>query len=234
MLRAGQTWGPVILPVNQKEVSAETPFKTKEKQMRRGKLIAAATAALLACMMSLAGIPAAQASSQLCGNGGSGYCMNAWGGGPYVKMYYGGYYNDDFYLRPVYACSGHATVQSTADGDSTNCPFTIPDIDHLYHKDLIVEVVYGHNGECVGTGSSGGYPDVGYLGSCGNSSGGGAANGVIDVQTDLYCSTGFGLVNRYWTNQDSTYYVDIAYVTSGGSLGANLYVGATSAETCWG
>ena len=25
-----------------------------------------------------------------CGNGGTGYCMNAWNGGPYVKMYYGG------------------------------------------------------------------------------------------------------------------------------------------------
>src|SRR5262252_4271646 len=123
----------------------------KEKQMKKRTLIAAAVAALLPCLMLLAGAPAAQASTALCGNGGSGYCMNAWNGGPYVKMYYGGYYNDNFYLRAVAACSGHATVQSTLDGDSTNCPFNDGYVDHVLHGDLIVEIVYGNNGQCVGT-----------------------------------------------------------------------------------
>jgi hypothetical protein len=49
----------------------------------------------------LVGVPAAQAQiSQVCGNTASGYCINAWNGGPSVKMYYGGYSNDNFGATP--------------------------------------------------------------------------------------------------------------------------------------
>jgi hypothetical protein len=202
--------------------------------MRRITLTGVAAAALLTCLVLLAEIPAAQASSQICGNAGSGYCMNAWNGGPYVKMYNGGYYNDNFYYRVITACSGQAFVQSTAYGDRTNCPFFNSGADQAYHGDLIVELVYGNNGECVGTGGSGSYPDYGYLGACGNGSGSGAANGVVDVKVPDICYSGAALVNRYWTDKDSPYYVNSAYVTSGGSVGAPLYVGDTSSYTCWG
>ena len=51
----------------------------------------------------LVGLPAAQAQiSQVCGNTGTGYCINAWNGGPSVKMYYGGYSNDSFAATPVF------------------------------------------------------------------------------------------------------------------------------------
>ena len=196
--------------------------------MRRRMLIAVATAVSVTSLILLAGIPAAQASTALCGNGGSGYCMNAWNGGPYVKMYYGGYSNDYFYLQSVALCSGHATVQATESGDSTNCPFNDGYVDYVLHGDLIVEIVYGNNGECVGTTGSG----VGYLGACGNSSGSGASNGVFDVLYPDYCSSGNELVNRYWSNHDGN--DEFAFVTSGGSVGASLYVDDLQSATCWG
>jgi hypothetical protein len=140
----------------------------------------------------LGAVPAAQASSpDICGNGGSGYSVNAWNGGPYVKMYYGGYSNDNFYIHDVYACSGSDKVQSTAHGESTNCPFSNSNLDNNFWNDTIVEVVYGNDGECVGTSANG----YGYLGSCGNTQGSGAIDGAFNVL--WYDSGGYAFVNRY-------------------------------------
>lgn len=69
------------------------------KDMRKLLLVAAAV-----LLPFLVGVPAAQAQiSQVCGNTGTGYCMNAWNGGPSVKMYYGGYSNDNFGATQVWA-----------------------------------------------------------------------------------------------------------------------------------
>ena len=191
--------------------------------MRKVLLVAAAF-----LLPFLAAVPAAQASSpNICGNGGSGYCINAWNGGPYVKMYYGGYSNDNFYIRDVYMCSGSDLVQSTAHGEATNCPFSNQNLDSdpNFWNHPIVEVVYGNNGECVGTSANG----YGYLGSCGNSAGSGAINGAFNVLWyDSGC--GYAFVNRYWTNHNS----DASYWVSGGNPNTYLYVGRQEAWTCWG
>jgi hypothetical protein len=173
---------------------------------------------------------------EICGNGGTGYCLNAWNGGPYVKMYYGGgYTNDYFYFQAVSPCSGNDTVQSTGYGDKTNCPFTNSSIDYALHNDLIVELVDGNNHECVGTGNLNGVHDVGYLGSCGNGSGAGAIQGALDVEYTPICPSPSGtetaLVNRYWTNTyNSGYY---GYVSSGGNPARPLYTGVIGNQTCW-
>lgn len=174
----------------------------------------------------LAAVPAAQAStSSICGNDGTGYCINAWNGGPNVKMYYGGYSNDNFSIRDVYVCSGSDLVQSTSHGDGTNCPFSNQNLDSDFWNYPIVEVVYGNNGECVGTASS----DTGYLGACGNSEGSGAIDGAFNVLWyDSGC--GYAFVNRYWTNRRSV----SSYWVSGGNPDTYLYVGQQASWTCWG
>lgn len=190
--------------------------------MRRILLVAAAL-----ILPFLAVIPAAHAAAyQICGNNGSGYCINAWNGGPTVRMYYGGYTNDDFYTHDVYMCSGSDKVQSTQHHDATNCPFTNAASDNAFWNETIVEVVDGNNGQCVGTSASG----YGYLGACGNATtGSGAINGAFNV---LHFNTGCGetLVNRYWSNKESGAY----YWKSGGNPGTYLYVNGQDSWTCWG
>jgi hypothetical protein len=199
------------------------------------KLIAAAAAVPLLCLMSLTASPSAQAqTSAICGNGGSGYCMNAWNGGPYVKMYYGGYTNDNFYLTTVSPCSGRNTVQSTMRGDATNCPFNNSLVDYLLWNNQIMEIVDANNGKCVGTGNLNGTPDVGYLGACGDNYGNGAIQGAFDVavfgfQGDC-SSSSVALVNRFWTNY---YSGQERFVLSGGNPGTSLFVGS-NVYTCWG
>jgi hypothetical protein len=189
--------------------------------MRKILLVAAAF-----LLPFLAVIPAAGASSTaICGNDGSGYCINAWNGGPYVKMYYGGYTNDNFYLRGVYLCSGSDTVQSTQHQDATNCPFSNPNLDSLFWGNTIVEAVDANNGECVGTTSNG----YGYLGSCGNSQGSGAINGAFNA-LNYNSGCGYRLANRYWSNQYSSQY----YWVSGGNPGTYLYLNGQDSWTCWG
>lgn len=187
--------------------------------MRKALIVAAAVLLPL-----LVAAPAAQAqTSQICGNGGSGYCINAWNGGPYVKMYYGGYSNDNFHLQQVYVCSGYSTVQSKYYGDSTNCPFSDAIADQVLWTDPIEEVVYGNNGECIGTTAN----DAAYLGSCGNIYGTGAIDGAFDV---LDVSAGCDdLYNRYWSNA----YGVLSGLTSGGNPGTPLSAGYGEA-TCWG
>lgn len=189
--------------------------------MRRILLVAAAL-----LLPFLAAAPAAHAATyQICGNNGSGYCINAWNGGPGVKMYYGGYTNDDFYTHYVYMCSGSDLVQSTAHGEATNCPFSNSILDQNFYNHTIVEIVNGNNGQCVGTSSSG----YGYLGACGNATtGSGAIDGAFDV-IDFQSGCGYALLNRYWSNHYSSQY----YLVSGGNPGTYLYLNGQDSWTCW-
>jgi hypothetical protein len=197
----------------------------------------------LVCGAAMMAIPSAQAATgvNICGNGGTGYCINAWNGGPYVKMYYGGNIaNDQFYLSPQSVCQGDAYVMAVGRGDPINCPFNNVSYDNQYEGDVIVSIDdYGGNsaGECVGTGNLNGAPDVGYLGSCGNNFGNGLIQGGLFIETTTSNCNGmyngenrWVLINRYWTNQD----LQPAYAYSGGNPGQPLYVGATGNGTCWG
>jgi hypothetical protein len=206
------------------------------------KLLITAATLMLVCGT---GIPSAHAiTSQICGNGGSGYCINAWNGGPVVKMYYGGVTNDNFTYRPVYICSGTDRVQSTASphNNATNCPFSNTGIDNTLAGAEIVEIEDLNNSQCVGTGDVNGRQDAGYEGSCGSTTGVGAIQGAFDVLAfegpdgNGSCIMGNFLVNRYWTNTYGTN--QLAFVQSGGNPNTNLLVGAVppfnTEPTCWG
>lgn len=153
--------------------------------MRKLWLMAAAIP--LMCVMCLAGAPAAQAAAvtNVCGNGGSGYCLNAWNGGPYVRMYYGHSSNENFQVEGVDTCMGSGAVMSTRAGDPINCPFSDPNLDYNLRGAPTVRIVYflpsGTGIKCVGTGNLNGQRDVGYLGSCGDPYGNGIIQGGIDV-----------------------------------------------------
>jgi hypothetical protein len=206
--------------------------------LRRPALWVAAVS-LMTCATVMTLAPAAGASTNLvCGNGGSGYCLNAWNGGPFVKMYYGGSYgNDQFYLNAEYVCDGYGYVMSTAWGDPINCPFSNVSYDNEYRGDSIAAILYvgspSGNLSCVGTGNLNGVPDVGYLGGCGDGYGNGIIQGGLFVVANTSYCTGLYqgvLINRYWTDQDN----QPAYALSGGNPGQPLYVGATGSGTCWG
>jgi hypothetical protein len=177
-------------------------------------------AAAVLLLPFLAAVPSANAATyQICGNSGTGYCMNAWNGGPDVKMYNGGVANDNFYTHNVYMCGGGDKV-------TTSCPFSTAALNNLFHNDTIVEVVDGNNGKCIGTSSSG----YGYLGACGDATtGSGAVNGAFDV---IHYNTGCGnaLANRYWSDHYSSQY----YLKSGGNPGTYLYLNGQDSWTCWG
>jgi hypothetical protein len=199
---------------------------------RRVARVVALPGAALALVAWLGVQPALASSSQVCGNSGTGYCLNDWGGagqsGDAVKMYYGGTTNDDFYVQEVNWCSGHDTVQSTAapHHDSTNCPFANTNWDANLAGDPIVQVTYINNTtQCVATTSS---PKA-VLGSCANPlSGSGGANGVINVLWNQSCGAYF--MNRYWTDANSG---NDTFLASGNAPGnqAQFTVGG---GTCWG
>jgi hypothetical protein len=193
----------------------------------------------LICGAAMTANPAAQAATiyNICGNGGTGYCMNGWNGGPYVKMYYGGNIaNDSFFMFGQNVCQGESYVMAVSYGDPINCPFNNVSYDQKYEGDGIVSIVF-YNDKCIGTGNLNGTPDVGYLGNCGDGYGSGLVQGGLFIQTQppncdgIYNGEGkWVLINRYWTNQDQ----QPAYAYSGGNPGQPLYVGATGNGTCWG
>jgi hypothetical protein len=179
------------------------------------------------------GVQAAGAStSQVCGNGGTGYCLNDWGGGgasgDAVKMYYGGTANDDFYVQEVNRCSGQDTVQSVYYHDSTNCPFGNTGLDQQFWGDPIVQITYTNNeSQCVGSTSS----DYAVLASCANPiSGSGGGTGVIMVTVEAPCSshTDFAFADRYASDQHGRAY----WLTSGGNVGVQAYYGSSNVS-CW-
>jgi hypothetical protein len=73
----------------------------------------AAAAVALAGGLALAGsaAPAMAVQQQICGNLGSGYCLNDWNnqGSGFRSMYYGGNPNENFTAQFINRCGGHAT-----------------------------------------------------------------------------------------------------------------------------
>jgi hypothetical protein len=187
---------------------------------RRIVKVVALPGAALALVAWLGVQPALASSSQVCGNGGSGYCLNDWGGagqsGDAVKMYYGGYSNDAFYVQKVNRCSGHDTVQSTGYHDATNCPFTSTALDYDFRGYSIVQITYINNtNECVATASAA----KAVLGVCADPlSGSGGANG------------GSFFMNRYWVEANGG---KESFLASGNAPG-NQAIYTVGGGTCWG
>jgi hypothetical protein len=192
--------------------------------MRRAVLVAASVAVALA--LALTGQTRAFATQQqICGNGGSGYCMNDWNGAnQYVKMYYGGVSHEDFgVIYEVSACGSGAVTYNARTG--TGCPFSDGHIDANFAGWPIVQVIYWPTGQCVGTTSAG----TAWLGACADNSGQHGGTGVTDVIT-----ADNDLLNRYW----SDFYggqLASGWLCSGGNPGTYLYLNCDSSKaTSWG
>lgn len=190
------------------------------------------TAAILLAALAVTGLtapPASATQQQICGNGGTGYCLNDWGGGGNgnpVKMYNGGNSNEDFFFQTENECYKGGLdgwvhwVTSTAMGDATDCPFTHASLDKTYWNDNVGEVQYA-NGWCAATNATAGA----ILGQC--VEGGTPANGVIMVETP--CGSNY-LIDRYWTDRQGG---SIFSLQSGGNPGVQAFFGGGTV-TCWG
>jgi hypothetical protein len=189
----------------------------------RKKLIAVLSAigSFMALTLTLGTAPA-HAITQICGNSGSGYCLNDWGGankaGDAVKMYYGGYTNDNFEYIAVDACDGGNIIRSDcasawgAEGNEM-VGFSIWEL-----KDA------NSSNECLATDSSANA----ILGACGNATGAGAANGVIMADQPSGGGTA-GLIDRYWSHSRGFF----SYLMSGGNPGVQAFFFDSEDATVW-
>jgi hypothetical protein len=175
----------------------------------------------------------AAGNSNICGNRGTGYCLNDWNGGGSgnpVKMYYGNYYNDHFSIYYLNKCNAGDQVL----GAPYYCPFANHALDNSMAGDFIfAEYYYNSADSCVATNGSG---DA-ILGACPDALGNGGANGTVMVQ-EYTSSCGpvdsdfFLAVDRYWSDQYGTK----AFQQSGGNPGIQAFLNYTSQSTatCWG
>jgi hypothetical protein len=192
-----------------------------EERIRRLVTAGCWTRVLLAALALAASIAvsAAAASAEMCGNHGSGYCMDDWNDGGYtnpVKMYYGGGNNEYFGAIQVDPCHSHYRV-------TWSCPFTKKRWDRTYHNDPVVEIAYS-SGLCLGTASTG----DGELQPCGYDQYGDGAGGGTIMVNDLHGA----LIDRYWTNKTGT----LRRVCSSGYLGGAVFTSylGTNAGCEWG
>jgi hypothetical protein len=191
-------------------------------RLHRGRRwLAAASVIIAACTGLVLGTsPAAYASatSQVCAQNGTGYCMNDWGGsdfgGDTVAMYYNdNTHNNDFAIQVISGCSGPGGVSCVQ-------------IEYLPSGGNLCLAGVDAVGDPIASGD---------LGGCGNASkgGSGASDGVIQWLTSpSWCSNGgAGLENRYWSQRLGSAF----YVQSGGSIGAavNLQGSDDNGSSCW-
>jgi len=201
-------------------------------KLKLWRIFSSAALVIAAFFMTATGATVYATQNQICGNGGSGYCMNAWNGGPNVNMYRGGVSNEDFVPVTVPNDCNHGKV--SAGGTYGYCPFVNHWLDEAYVNDTIVQIqdqdsASPYNGYCIG-----GATGTGYLLPCGtNNNGTGAGIGTIMVEFQSVNCGNPGqayLVDRYW----SDYYDDNVWVASGGNPGTPVYVNSTTTQTCWG
>jgi hypothetical protein len=196
-----------------------------EKHMSKLKPLAAVALLMLVSAVTDLGTATAPAyasgpPSEICGNAGTGYCLNDWNGTTGdVKMYYGGYANDYFWLQPAYICGGGNTVE----GAPYYCPFSNHALDDNLAGRAIDEIGSGVNpGWCVGSAANN---SLTILQPCGS------GTGTIFVLNHASCPpSGLEYVNRYWSNHYNT----AEYLESGNALGAEAnedYSGPS--PTCW-
>lgn len=174
----------------------------------------------------------AHAQQQICGNGGTGYCLNEWNGktniGAAIKMYYGGNSNENYYVHFLTNMCNGGYATST-------CPINAPGVNVAGRPIVSIEFS-GNNFGCVATNGSG----QAVMGVCPDDSGNGGSNGTIMVWQITGISTGacpfqgngtFSgyLVDRYWSNTDQQQ----EDLFSGGNPGVQAFFGGGNG-TCWG
>lgn len=181
----------------------------------------------LAPALLLAG-PASATTYQICGNGGSGYCLNDWGGHAYagdaIKMYYGNSSNENFYIvRLTNFCSGAGYVTSAP---SCYGQFGAGGINLV--GDYVVEIQYGPAG-CVASDPGSG---LAILGTCPDLSGNNGSDGTVFAEafTGPLGSKQWAYYDRYWSKIDN----DLRCLESGGNIGVQAYENHPNGCTVWG
>jgi hypothetical protein len=165
---------------------------------------------------------------EICAQGGTGYCLNNWGG--LVKMEKAGYTNDDFgwYTLTHYCDGGYVTNGVQLPGPA--CPFPVGSgLNSEYNGDQIVRIVSGVSNGCIGTDFS----ENANVGTCPPSSGGTGSN-IWIIGPACYVGSGAGsyYINVYWSGQHGN--SGASSLESGGSIGAQAYVaGNNPAASCW-
>jgi hypothetical protein len=171
--------------------------------------------------------------NSICGNGGSGYCLNAWGGGGNnlpVKMYQGGVANDNYSVLALSLMCHDGHVHANAPYGP--CPFESgTGLNTQMDGAAIIAIKDNRNGLCVGTTSS----DVGAVEvACPDALGNGGGWGSIYATTrSTACpnSNQFFAQSRYWSNA----YDAKSSLASGGNVGVQAFVAHNnSTATCWG
>jgi hypothetical protein len=189
----------------------------------RNKAIAliASTGLCLGLTLAMGAAPAF-AQTQICGNQGSGYCMNDWNNGGYgnpVKMYNGNVSNEDFWVQKIDRCAGGSTVTSS-------CPFN----DHNIDAGLggtIFQIRYANTSLCLAANTANGQSVLGACNSVNTGTGG-------DTGT-VYVGGDFTLFSVYYTNLHNN--GDLYCVESGGNPGQPVYLNVDffpSGCTEWG
>lgn len=172
--------------------------------------------------------------TELCGNGGSGYCLNDWNNGGNnnpINMYYGGYANNAFGIYQLIAMCNHGKVEILPGG---GCPFAVGSgLNSKLNGAPIYAIAYNNDpGYCLGTGNTD--PNA-ILTPCPSSSGTGGGWGTIFVLagTPGVCSSShqFYFTSVHWSFLDG----ELAALQSGGNPGVQAFVTSFGpASTCWG
>jgi hypothetical protein len=167
----------------------------------------------------------------ICGNGGTGYCLNDWnngGSGSQVKMNYGHTPNSDFsFVSLSFMChDGHVH----ANAPYGPCPFTNGSGLNTQMDGANIFALRHSNGLCVGTTSS----DVNtIMTDCPDSYGNGGGWSTIYAEaTNANCQSGpWFAESRYWSDA----YTSLSSLQSGGNVGIQASIGVqNSTATCWG
>ena len=178
-------------------------------------------AAVTSLLMGTGVTPAWATQIQICGNSGSGYCLNDWGGGDFagdpVKMYYGGSSSEHFQNSFLSGMCNNGYVTST-------CPALGSAQSSLIGQPLY-RIDYGPGG-CVA--DNGSYKAV--IGNCPSDSGSGGSDGSIFIEVPY----GPGSC-RLFSREQSDYWGTPVGLNSGGSVGAQATTnGSGSGLTYWG
>lgn len=183
-------------------------------------------AGLLGLVLATGGVAHASGVTRICGNAGSGYCLNDWGGadaqGDAIKMYYGGNSNENFWVHHLTTfCGGLGYIGSS-------CTSQWGASGGLELGNDAVMIVYGPGG-CIGSDNNG----LAILTSCPNDSGVGGGTGTVFAYSNTTC---FGcahtatFASRPWSHSSG----QIANLESGGNVGFQANMICTGGCTNWG
>jgi hypothetical protein len=194
--------------------------------LKRAAFAAAAVALAGGMALATGTAPAlAGQQQQICGNLGSGYCLNDWnnrGSGFPVLMYYGGNPNENFTVQFINRCGGHSYVTAPGTGfGNAYCPFASHQLDLNLAGASIVQLHYQFTNLCVAANTANAQAVMGDCNATSNGTGG-------SVGTVQIIQGGAFLVNLHYTTGNSE-----VGLQSGGNPQKPVYMNSAT-MTEWG